>query len=161
MIHRTKLLCTLALLPILASAKTIYSGEFDYRDFKSPETTFAGRPAAEVARMCESGEHASNDDLGQCSHLKFNRANALMEQKLRALTARIRNVDPSLKASGEPTALPYFEKAQSAWASYRDSECYGETYSMGEASERYIFFWECMASITERRTKELEEVLNN
>lgn len=161
MIHLTKLLCALALLPVVSSAKTIYSGEFDYHDFKSPEASFAGRSATDVARMCNSGEHASNDDLGQCSHLKFDRAAGQLENRLRAVTAKFQSVDKSLKATGEPIALPFFEKAQSGWVTYRDNECYGETYSMGEASERYIFFWECMANITDSRVKELDELLKN
>jgi uncharacterized protein YecT (DUF1311 family) len=44
---------------------------------------------------------------------------------------------------------------------YRDSECYTETYMMGEAAERYIFFWECMTSITKNRVKEVQELLKN
>ncbi|CAB3777626.1 lysozyme inhibitor LprI family protein [Paraburkholderia caffeinilytica] len=161
MTHRTKLLCALVLLPVVASAKTVYSGEFDYHYFKSPEASFAGRPAAEITRMCDSGEHASNDDLAQCSHLKFNKANSQLQKKLKAVTSKIQSVDASLKASGEPVAFPFFQKAQNAWATYRDNECYGETYSMGEAAERYIFFWECMANITQSRAKELDELLKD
>ncbi|CAG9265120.1 hypothetical protein PUN4_50005 [Paraburkholderia unamae] len=67
--------------------------------------------------------------------------------------------DKSLMADGDPSASPYFGKAQSAWVEYRDNECYSETYAMGGAAERYIFFWECMANITESRTKEIGELL--
>ncbi|WP_233801393.1 lysozyme inhibitor LprI family protein [Paraburkholderia sp. HP33-1] len=161
MIHRTKILCMLTLLPIVASAKTVYSGEFDYHYFKSPEAYFPGRSAAEVTRICDSGEHANNEDLAQCSHLKFNKANSQLEKKLKAVRLMNERGDKSLKASGDPLASPYFEKAQSAWASYRDNECYSEAYAMGEAAEREIFFWECMANITDSRVKELEELLKN
>ncbi|MCC8404932.1 DUF1311 domain-containing protein [Paraburkholderia sp. MMS20-SJTN17] len=71
------------------------------------------------------------------------------------------NVACWVKASGDPVASPYFEKAQSGLTSYRDNECYSEVYAMGEAAEREIFFWECMANITDSRVKELEELLKN
>ena len=161
MILRTKFSILLALLPIVASAKTVYSGEFDYRYFKSPEVYFSGRSGAQVARMCDTGEHASNDDLAQCSHLKFDQVSIQLEKRLKAVNSKIKSGDKSLKGSGEPLASPYFEKAQSAWAIYRDNECYGETYSMGEAAERYIFFWECMANITKSRVEELDELLKD
>ena len=161
MILRTKFLILFALLPIVASAKTVYSGEFDYHYFQSPEVYFSGRSAAQVAQMCDTGEHASNDDLAQCSHLKFDQVNIRLEQRFKAVSSKVKSGDKSINASGEPLASPYFEKAQSAWAIYRDNECYGESYSMGEAEERYIFFWECMANITKSRVEELDELLKD
>ncbi len=109
--------------------------------------------------MCDTGEHASNEDLAQCSHLKFNKASSQLETRLSAMRSRSEKGDESLKAEGEPASSPYFERAQRAWSTYRDNECYSETYSMGEAAERYIFFWECMADVTQSRVKELDELL--
>ncbi len=145
---------------VVAAAATS-SGEFDYRDFKSSASYFEGHSAAEIETLCKTGEHASNDDLAQCSHLKFDKANSQLENKLRAAISKMQRVDKSLKAGGEPVALPFFERAQDAWTTYRDSECYGETYSMGGALERYISFWECMTNITQVRVQELDELLKN
>ncbi|WP_321945494.1 MULTISPECIES: lysozyme inhibitor LprI family protein [unclassified Paraburkholderia] len=161
MIRHTDILCALAILPIFASAKTVYSGEFDYHYFKSPEAYFSGRSAAEVAHMCDSGEHASNEDLGQCSHLKFNKSSNQLDKRLKTVRLMNEKGDKSLKTTGDPAASPYFEKAQNAWYTYRDNECYSETYAMGEAAEREIFFWECMANITNSRVKELDDLLKN
>jgi uncharacterized protein YecT (DUF1311 family) len=163
MTQLTKLTLLLSLIALsdIAVASTVYSGEFDYHDFKSPEASFAGRSAAEMARLCDSGEQASNDELAQCSHLKFNRANSQLDKKLKAVTSKIEGVDKPLKSNGEPVAFPFFKKAQSAWATYRDNECYSETYSMGEATERYIVFWQCMTKITQSRVKELDELLKD
>jgi uncharacterized protein YecT (DUF1311 family) len=159
MIHRTEILIALAFLPVVVSAKTVYSGEFDYHYFKSPEQYFSGRTPAEISRMCDSGERASNDDLAQCSHLKFDRAAKEMNKKVQVARSKFKKGDGLLKSEGEPAAVPYFDRAQDAWIKYRDNECYSETYMMGEAAERYIFFWECMANITEGRIKELSELL--
>ena len=161
MIHRTRFLIAFALVPVFASAKTVYSGEFDYHYFKSPEQYFSGRTAAQISRMCDTGEHANNDDLAQCSHLKFNRTSGELEKRLSAVKSKIERNDKSLKTEGEPLASPYFGKAQTAWVTYRDNECYSEAYMMGEAAERYIFFWECMANITQNRVKELDELLKD
>ncbi|MGF6920948.1 lysozyme inhibitor LprI family protein [Paraburkholderia sp. 40] len=161
MIHRTSLILALTIAPIIAPAKTVYSGKFDYHYFKSPDQYFSGHSAADVAHMCDTGEHASNDDLAQCSHRKFDHAARALDKILRSAKSKIGGNDSSLKAEGEPLALPYFLKSQDAWAQYRDNECYTETYMMGEAAERYIFFWECMANITRDRVKELQEVLRD
>lgn len=111
--------------------------------------------------MCDAGDHASNDDLAQCSHLKFERVNHELDRKLQLARAALEHSDKSLKAEGEPLASPYFVKSQSAWVQYRDNECYTETYMMGEAAERYIFFWKCMINITQKRVKEVQELLKN
>jgi uncharacterized protein YecT (DUF1311 family) len=161
MIRRTSFIVALAIAPVIAPAKTVYSGEFDYHYFKSPEQHFSGHSAADVARMCDTGEHASNDDLAQCSHRKFNHAAGELDKNLKLAKSKVGKNDKSLKAEGEPLALPYFLKSQDAWTQYRDNECYTETYMMGEAAERYIFFWECMANITLDRVKELREVLKD
>lgn len=161
MTHSTKIMYALVLIPAIVSAKTIYSGEFDYHHFQPPERHFSGRTAAQIAHMCNTGEQASNDDLAQCSHLKFNRSNGALNTKLAAVRSKIEGRDKSLKAEGEPASASYFERAQSAWATYRDNECYNETYMMGEAAERYIFFWECMANITQSRVRELDELLKD
>jgi len=161
MIHCTTFLVAFALVPALGLAKTVYSDEFDYRYLKSTDQYFLGKTAAYISRICDAGEHASNDDLAQCSHLKFNRTNAELKKKLNAVKSEIERNDKALKADGEPLASPYFQKAQTAWVGYRDNECYSETYMMGEAAERYIFFWECMANISQSRAKELDDLLKD
>jgi uncharacterized protein YecT (DUF1311 family) len=161
MILRTSAVIILAVVPVFVFAKTIYSGEFDYREFRSPEQSFSGKTPAEITRMCNTGEHASNDDLAQCSHLKFNRASRDLNRKLILMRKAIAADDVRLKDQGEPLAMPFFNQTQESWSKYRDSECYTETYMMGEAAERYIFFWECMATITQARVKEITDLLKN
>jgi uncharacterized protein YecT (DUF1311 family) len=161
MILRTSAVIVLAVAPAFAFSKTIYSGEFDYREFRSPEQYFSGKTPTEITRMCNTGEHTSNDDLAQCSHLKFNRASRDLNRKLILMRKAIAADDVHLKDQGEPLAMPFFNQTQESWTKYRDSECYTETYMMGEAAERYIFFWECMATITQTRVKEITDLLKN
>ncbi|GAB7526670.1 lysozyme inhibitor LprI family protein [Paraburkholderia sp. 2C] len=127
MIRGTSLLVALAFTPILVSTKTVYSGEFDYHSFESAKKYFSSRSASEITRMCDAGDHASNDDLAQCSHLKFERVNHELDRKLQLARAAFEHSDKSLKAEGEPLASPYFVKSQSAWVQYRDNACYTES----------------------------------
>ncbi|CAG4913181.1 lysozyme inhibitor LprI family protein [Paraburkholderia gardini] len=155
--HNIKKIISLfpCVLSIAASAKTIYSGEFDYRKFEPSSMYFSGFTSSEISKLCEIGEHAGTMDISECAHRNYERANRNLEKKLKALRSEIVENDKSLKADGEPLALPYFVKSQEIWAQYRESGCYYETYMLGEASMRYITFWDCMTRITKSRLDEL------
>ncbi|TKC91154.1 DUF1311 domain-containing protein [Trinickia terrae] len=145
-----------------ACAATAYSGEFDYMQFQPSATYFSGHTDTEIAHLCKTGEHASNEDLTQCSHREFERVSAQLARKLKAVQSQIERNDKALKDNhAEPLAMPYFAKSDAAWVQYRDSQCYAETYMLGEASERYINFWQCMTSVTRTRIRELDTVLRN
>lgn len=155
--HIIKALLYLApcVLSVAASAKTIYSGEFDYKKFEPSSAYFAGRTPAEIAKLCKTGEHAGTMDISECAHRDYESANINLENRLKTLRSEIEDDDKSLQAETEPLALPYFLKSQDAWAQYRESYCYYETYALGEASIRYINFWNCMSRITKSRLEEL------
>lgn len=154
-IIKTLLLVAPCVLSVGASAKTIYSGEFDYRKVEPSSVYFSGRTRAEISKWCKTGEHASTEDLGQCSHMEYENADRDLTKRLKLVRAAIAENDKSLKADGEPLALPYFDKSQDAWAKYREGDCYSETYMLGEASMRYINFWDCMTRITKNRFNDL------
>lgn len=162
MIRRTKILLLFLLAPALSAAETRYSGEFDYRNFESSHSYFSGRAETQVEHLCKTGEHASTQDLEQCEHREFEHANAQLDVQLKAMSSLVERSDQFLKKyGGKPSSAPYFSTAQDAWLKYRDNECYTETYMMGEAAERYIHFWDCMATMTNNRAKELKQVLKD
>ncbi|MFP4894191.1 lysozyme inhibitor LprI family protein [Paraburkholderia sp. EG304] len=68
--------------------------------------------------------------------------------------------DQELRANGEPEALPYFRRGQESWNLYRDNECYAEVYEAGQASLRFVEFWDCMTRITTHRLDELTKPIN-
>lgn len=141
-----------------ALGKTRYSGEFDYHDFQPSAAYFHGQTRAQIDHLCNTGEHASTEDLEECEHRNFERAVVALNRKVTALTAQIRkNDDTYAKPNDEPAALPSFLKAQAAWVQYRDNYCYSYVYDAGPGSAKYIYFFGCMASMTEARTKELEQ----
>lgn len=125
----------------ITSAKTRYSGAFDYHDFEPSAVYFHGRTHAEITHLCDTGEHASTEDMEECEHREFERAAATLSRKVTALTAEIKKDDEAYaKPDDEPVALPSFLKSQKAWGEYRDNYCYSGAYDMGPGSEKYILF---------------------
>ncbi|MFC0397262.1 lysozyme inhibitor LprI family protein [Paraburkholderia rhizosphaerae] len=143
------------------SGKSIYSGEFDYRKFQPSASYFAGHKAKDVAHLCATGEHASTSDMEQCAHRGFEKADKDLAQQLATTTAVFATADIDAKGDYEPQALPYLKNAESAWEKYRDDTCYAFAYAAGPATARYINFWDCMTSITQARTNELNRLLKN
>lgn len=144
----------------VAAASTVYSGEFDYRNFKPAASYFKGHSAAEIDRLCKTGEHASTDDIAQCQHREFEQVSAQLDRKLEQATSVVARSDKSREANGgRPVASLYFSSSQEAWVRYRDDACYAEAYMMGEATERYINFWACMAKATKKRIAEVDDIL--
>jgi uncharacterized protein YecT (DUF1311 family) len=138
-------------------AETRYGGQFDYMQFKTSAEYFAGHTSKQIAQLCAAGERASIDDLEQCAHREYEQANTRLEMRIKKSQAFLERNDTALeKNHQEPLAIPYFSKSQQEWTKYRDNQCYGETYMLGAASERYINFWECMTRITQARIKEVD-----
>jgi uncharacterized protein YecT (DUF1311 family) len=145
-----------------AHPATVYLGEFDYTQFQPSAEYFSGHTDSEIARLCTSDQHASNDDLAQSAHRQFERADARLGSREMAASTLIIRSDDALKGNHqEPLAMPYFSKSHAAWMQYRDNQCYAEVYMLGEASDRYTRFWQCMTDITNARAKELESILQN
>ncbi|CAB3752524.1 lysozyme inhibitor LprI family protein [Paraburkholderia humisilvae] len=162
MIRHTNILLPLLLVPVLAVAQSRYSGDFDFQDFQSSKMYFSNFTAAQVEHLCMTGEHASNEDLEQCEHRKFERADLKLNTQLRAMKSLVDNSDKFVKEYGEkPLSAPYFLKAQRSWIEYRNNECYTETYMMGQAVERYIRFWNCMATMTNNRINEIKQYIKD
>lgn len=150
------MISALYFLDSTALCKTIYSVQFDYKKVTPSSVYFSGKSQKEIDRLCRTGEHASTADIAACSQRDFEKISAQLNSAIRSLEAGYRKGDVDLKADNNPVALPYFEKGQSAWTGYRDNQCYAETYSLGEASMRYMTFWDCMARITKERISDLK-----
>ncbi|MGF6371232.1 lysozyme inhibitor LprI family protein [Paraburkholderia sp. 32] len=139
-----------------ALSKTIYSVQFDYKKAAPSSVYFSGKLREEIDRLCKTGEHAATADIAACSHRNFEQIYAELNSTIKSLETELRKGDVDLKVDNNPVALPYFEKGQRAWVEYRDNQCYAESYSLGEASVRYMTFWDCMARITKGRISDLK-----
>ncbi|CAE6881524.1 lysozyme inhibitor LprI family protein [Paraburkholderia domus] len=136
------------------ASSSIYGSEFDYKKAKPASTYFSGKNRQHVASFCKK-EMLGTMDLSACAQFRY-------ELAIEALNKRIQVVEKILEADdkdngtyGEPAALPFFRKAQANWELYRDNNCYSDVYSVGQASLRFIDFWDCMTRITKQRLDEL------
>ncbi|MCC8402412.1 DUF1311 domain-containing protein [Paraburkholderia sp. MMS20-SJTN17] len=126
---------------VIAFAKTRYSGEFDYHDFRPSAVHFHRHTRAQIDHLCKTGDGASAEDMEEREHREFERSTEELNKQLAALTAKIKKDDNDYaKLNDEPVALPRFLKAQAAWVQYRDNYCYSYIYDPGPGSARYIFF---------------------
>lgn len=143
------------LIDSAAFGRTIYSVPFDYRKATPSSVYFSGKSSADIDHLCNTGEHASTADIAACSKRNYEQSAAHLEVAVRSLASRYKQHDIDLKKTDNAVASPYFEKAQNAWKKFRDHQCYAETYSSGEASMRYVTFWDCMTRLTKNRFDEL------
>ncbi|MBN3805554.1 DUF1311 domain-containing protein [Paraburkholderia sp. Ac-20336] len=143
-----------------AYGKTVYSVPFDYEKFPSSSIHFTGNIPKEIDHFCQTAKHASNDDIAACEQRDFEHLNSELSSRYSQVLKEIKEIDKESRASGDPLAEPAFISAQDNWIKYRDSYCYAYVYAMGEASARYIYFWDCMKGATQDRIKQLEKFLN-
>jgi uncharacterized protein YecT (DUF1311 family) len=156
--RRTKILLLLIAIFIVnpVYSKSIYSGDFDYRNYQPSATYFSGKSSGSIAIFCKKLPHASQEDMDQCGHRDFEIANGELNDEFKEFINKSGVNDRDLKINNEPTSTPYFRKSQDAWIMYRDNYCYGEAYELGQASMRYTVFWSCMTRMTKNRLSELK-----
>ncbi|MCG5075058.1 lysozyme inhibitor LprI family protein [Paraburkholderia tagetis] len=147
-----------AILPasIPSYGETIYSVPFDYKKATPTSVYFHGMSKAEIDHLCKTGEHAGTADIAACSQRDFEQSADRLDVLLRSEEADYKKNDADLLSDNYPVALPHFQQAQRAWADYRANQCYAETYSSGQASMRYMTFWDCMTRITKERIADLK-----
>ncbi|MCC8404935.1 DUF1311 domain-containing protein [Paraburkholderia sp. MMS20-SJTN17] len=154
MMRAINLFLMLVLFAQKVFADSIYSGEFDYSKARSYKEFFLNKSDSEITIYCKRNSMGT-EELWQCSHFYFEKSDEKLTKLVSEISMKLQNNDIALKANGEPAALPYFEAAQQHWKAFRDDECYSDTYSLGQASMRYMVFWDCMTRITKDRLNEL------
>ncbi|CAM2163695.1 DUF1311 domain-containing protein [Paraburkholderia sacchari] len=139
-----------------SNGETIYSVPFDYKKASPSSIYFQRKSKAEIDHLCKTGEHAGTADVAACSQRDFEQSSHSLDVLLRSEEADYKKNDADLLANHYPVALPHFQRAERAWSDYRDNQCYAETYSLGQASMRYMTFWDCMTRITKERIADLK-----
>jgi uncharacterized protein YecT (DUF1311 family) len=156
MMRSIKFLVVAIILPKIVLAESIYGSAFDYKKATPVNQYFSGKTAREIASYCKK-DALSTMDISSCAQFEFENSNKALTQKIAEVTKELKSNDQSLRAAGEPEALPYFEKAQTHWEIYRENECYSDVYEVGQASSRFADFWDCMTAITKSRLNELKK----
>lgn len=147
-----------ALLLLMAetvwASSSIYGSAFDYKKAQPSEVYFPGKSRQEIAAYCKQ-QALGTMDLSACAQFEYEGAEESLNSKILEIEGVIARTDHGRRANNEPQALPFFKQAQSHWELYRDNACYCATYEAGQASLHFVYFWDCMASITRRRLEAL------
>ena len=141
------------------SSSSIYGTAFDYMKATPTSKYFAGKTQQQIQRFCKHDAVATMD-VSACAQHSFERVARTLEKKVSAIERIMADGDRKLHANGEPEALPYFRRGQENWKLYRDNECYAEVYEVGQASLRFVEFWDCMNRISSNRLAELTNPVN-
>ncbi|MGF6789454.1 lysozyme inhibitor LprI family protein [Paraburkholderia sp. 35.1] len=141
------------------SSSSIYGSAFDYTKATPTSQYFAGKTEEQIQRFCKNDALATMD-VSACAQHDFERVAQTLEKKVSAIERIMADGDKELRTRGEPEALPYFRRGQENWKLYRDNECYADVYEVGQASLRFVEFWDCMTRITRNRLDELTKPIN-
>lgn len=136
------------------ASSSIYGSAFDYKKARPTSAYFSGKNRDQITAICKS-ERLSTMDLSACAQFRYEGAAEALNKRISEVEKILKEDDKENAQYGEPAALPFFKKAQLNWSLYRDNDCYSNTYSIGQASLRFVNFWDCMARISKNRFDEL------
>lgn len=135
---------------------SIYGSTFDYTKVRPASVYFGGKSPVEIQSYCKN-ENLGTLDLSACAQFDYEMIIGRLNGKVAEIEKITKHDDLDHRANGEPEALPFFEKSQVSWLSYRDNACYSEAYQAGQASLHFVYFWDCMTRITKNRLRELND----
>lgn len=148
------LLALLAISHAAFASSSIYGSEFDYKKAKPAREYFSGKSNEQIILYCKN-EMIGTMDLSACAQFRYEVVANALSKRVAVVERVLQDDDKNNGAYGGPAALPFFKKSQANWELYRDNNCYSDVYSVGQASLRFVDFWDCMARITKNRLDEL------
>lgn len=103
----------------------------------------------------------ANLEMAACARDDFAKADAALNAAFSELLAKTKAMDADQGApvDGWPGAEESLRAAQRAWIDLRDKECALRTISEMGGSLRQITYPACQADLTEKRTKDLRDLL--
>ena len=90
-------------------------------------------------------------EMNECQGREYKKADAALNVVYKQLMAKIDD-------EGERTAL---KVAQQAWIKFRDAECEFESYQNKGGTIYPLVYSGCLKVLTQERSKQLRELLNN
>ncbi|WP_201700550.1 lysozyme inhibitor LprI family protein [Paraburkholderia hiiakae] len=139
---------------VTCASTSIYGSAFDYKKVKPARDYFSDKTAEQIASYCKRGMLGVMD-LSACAEFRYEMIADVLSKRISVVEEAIKEGDKANAEYGGPAALPFFKKGQANWERYRDNICYSNVYSVGQASLRFVDFWDCMARITKNRLDEL------
>ncbi len=115
--------------------------------------------AAEPAVDCDNA--MAQFELNACAYQEYERADAALnaQWKLTAAAMKERDRDFDRTQDNRPGYSDTLLAAQRAWLTYRDKHCASEGYTMRGGSAEPMMISGCMRKLTEERTKELKDLI--
>ena len=100
-------------------------------------------------------------ELNACAYKEYERADAAMNAQWKVTAAHMKEIDADFDRS-QDNRPGYFDTllaAQRAWLTYRDQHCASEGYTMRGGSAEPMVISGCQTQLTEARTKQLQDLL--
>jgi uncharacterized protein YecT (DUF1311 family) len=118
-----------------------------------------------VAVPAESVESCENPmtqlAMNMCAHRDFEKADAAMNAQWRVTMAAMKEADKHIdrQSDQQPSHAQTLLAAQRAWLTYRDQHCLGESYYARGGSMAPMLVSGCKTGMTEERTKQLQQLV--
>ena len=115
--------------------------------------------AADPAVNCDTA--MAQFELNACAYQDYEQADAALNAQWKTTSARMKAIDAEFDRT-QDNRPGYFDTliaAQRAWLTYRDNHCTGEGYAMRGGSAEPMVFSGCMTQLTEARTKQLKDLI--
>jgi uncharacterized protein YecT (DUF1311 family) len=136
------------------SSISIYGSAFDYKKAVPTSSIFSGKSHEEIRSLCKK-EPLGTMELSACAQFQYEESMVDLNKRVSEIVKTMKDGDRKHRANRELEALPFFKKAQANWKLYRDNNCYASVYEVGQASLRFVDFWDCMTRMTRNRLDEL------
>jgi uncharacterized protein YecT (DUF1311 family) len=95
-------------------------------------------------------------DMNQCAYLDFEKADKQLNALWPGIKAETKQQDTD-EGEGKTEYLDALMASQRAWIAYRDAECQRYSNESKGGSMQPLLLYGCMASMTEKRIKELQD----
>jgi uncharacterized protein YecT (DUF1311 family) len=95
-------------------------------------------------------------DMNQCAYLDFEKADKQLNALWPGIKADTKQQDTD-EGEGKTEYLDALMASQRAWITYRDAECQRYSNESKGGSMQPLMLYGCMASMTEKRIKELQD----
>lgn len=109
----------------------------------------------------DCGNAMAQFELNACAYKEYEHADAAMNAQWKITSARMKVIDADFDRTqdGRPGYFDTLLAGQRAWLTYRDKHCASEGYTMRGGSAEPMVISGCKAQLTDARTKQLKELI--
>lgn len=103
----------------------------------------------------------AQQDMNQCAHREFERADAELNAQWRITSAAMKEADREIDPTydRQPTHFDTLLAAQRAWLAWRDQHCLLSSFEMRGGSMAPLLLSSCKSALTKERTAQLKDLV--